>query len=66
MRDVEVIEEELAGIAAIQDDLTKLERLIAWSSLHPDEVVFAVKFLSGRTEGIGEWVRRHSTGAHSA
>jgi hypothetical protein len=60
VRDIEVIEEELVGIAAVQDDLTKLERLIAWSSMHPDEVVYAVRFLSGRTKGIDSWIREHS------
>ncbi len=61
VRDIEVIEEELVGIAVIQDDLTKLERLIAWSSVHPDEVVYAVRFLSGRTRGIDAWIQQHST-----
>ncbi|HEX4773829.1 MAG TPA: hypothetical protein VH351_23550 [Bryobacteraceae bacterium] len=61
VRDIEVIEEELVGIATIQDDLTKLERLLAWSSVHPDEVVYAIRFLSGRTKGIDAWIQQHST-----
>jgi hypothetical protein len=60
VRDLETIEEELVGIGATQDDLTKLERLIAWSAVHPDEVVYAVRFLSGRTKGIDDWIRHHS------
>ncbi len=35
VRDVQIVEEELAEIAAIQDDLTKFERIIAWSAAHP-------------------------------
>jgi hypothetical protein len=62
VRDIETIEEELVGIAATQDDLTKLERLIAWSTVHPDEVVYAARFLSGRTKGIEAWIRQHSAG----
>jgi hypothetical protein len=61
VRDIEIIEEELVGIAAAQDDLTKLERLIAWSSIHPDEVVYAVRFFSGQTKGLEQWIRRHAT-----
>jgi hypothetical protein len=61
VRDVQVVEEELAEIAGIQDDLTKFERIVAWSSMHPDEVVFAVRYLSGRTKGLDHWIRQHST-----
>ena len=46
-------------ISAIQDDITKLERLIAWSAIHPDEVAFAVRFLSGRTSGLETWIEKH-------
>ena len=60
MRDVQVVESELAEIAAIQDDLTKFERLVAWSAVHPDEVVFAMRFLSGRSKGLERWIRMHS------
>ncbi len=60
MRDVQAVEEELSEIAAIQDDLTKFERIIAWSAAHPDEVVFAVRYLSGRSKGLEKWIEQHS------
>ena len=53
------MEAELVEISAIGDDAVKLERLIAWSAVHPDEVAFAVRFLGGRSKGIGEWIRHH-------
>lgn len=56
------MEEELVEIAAIQDDATKLERLIAWSASHPDEVVFALRFFSGRDSGLQQWIQRHTRG----
>lgn len=62
MRDVQVVEEELSEIAAIQDDITKFERIIAWSAAHPDEVVFAVRYLSGRSKGLEKWIEQHSNG----
>jgi hypothetical protein len=61
VRDPQIVEEELVEIGAIQDDLTKFERIVAWSSMHPDEVVFALKFFSGRSKGLEEWIRRHSS-----
>ena len=60
MRNLQIVEEELAEIAGIQDDLTKFERLVAWSAVHPDEVLFAVKFLSGRSKGLEKWIELHS------
>ena len=60
MRDVQVVEQELAEIAGIQDDLTKFERLVAWSAVHPDEVVFAVRFLAGRSKGLEKWIEEHT------
>lgn len=60
VRDVQVVEEELAEIAGIQDDLTKFERIVAWSAIHPDEVVFAVRFLSGRSRGLERWIEQHT------
>jgi hypothetical protein len=60
VRDVQIVEEELAEIAGIQDDLTKFERIIAWSAAHPDEVVFAVRYFSGRSEGLEKWIEQHS------
>ena len=60
MRDVEVIEAELSEISAIQDDFTRFERIIAWCADHPREIPLALRFFSGRTQGIEEWVRKHS------
>lgn len=59
MRDPQIVEEELVEIGAIQDDITKFERIIAWSAAHPDEVPFAVKFLRGRTSGLDAWLEKH-------
>lgn len=59
MRDPQLVEQELIEIGAIPDDAVKFERLIAWSFTHPDEVAFAVQFLGGRSEHLGEWARRH-------
>ena len=61
VRDPQLVEAELVEISAIGDDAVKLERLIAWSAVHPDEVAFAVRFLTGRSKGIGEWIQRHRT-----
>jgi len=48
MRDPETIETELMEISAIADDTLKLERIIAWCALHPDEVPFALHQLLRR------------------
>jgi hypothetical protein len=37
-------------ISAIADDTTKLERIIAWCSSHPDEVPFALHQLLRRRD----------------
>ena len=50
MRDAETIETELMEIAAIPDDLVKLERIIAWCAVHPDEVPFALHQVRGWRE----------------
>jgi hypothetical protein len=42
MRDPETIETELMEIAAIPDDVVKLERIITWCAVHPDEIPFAL------------------------
>lgn len=60
MRDPQIVEAELVEIGAIQDDTTKFERLIAWSAVHPDEVAFALRLFSGRTDGLADWIRRHT------
>jgi hypothetical protein len=59
VRDPQTVEEELMEISAIQDDITKMERIVAWSASHPDEVPFAIRFLSGRTSGLDQWMERH-------
>jgi hypothetical protein len=51
MRDPQVVEAELVEISAIQDDLTKLERIVAWCATYPDEVLFALRFFRGRIDG---------------
>ncbi len=60
MRDLEVIEGELSEISAIQDDITRFERIIAWSADHPGEVPLALRFFSGRSKGLEEWLHRHA------
>ena len=48
MRDAEVIESELMEISAIADESIKLERIIAWCAVHPDEIPFAMRHLMNR------------------
>ena len=50
MRDPEIIETELMEISAMADDTVKLERIIAWCTMHPDEVPFALHQLMQRRE----------------
>lgn len=50
MRDAQVVEAELVEISAIQDDLTKLERIVAWCATYPDEVPFALRFFRDRID----------------
>jgi hypothetical protein len=50
MRDAETIETELMEISAIADDAVKLERIIAWCAVHPDEIPFALHQLMNRRE----------------
>ncbi len=59
MRDQQIVEQELVEIGAIQDDITKAERIIAWSASHPDEIPFAVRFMRGRTSGLDTWFEKH-------
>lgn len=62
MRDVQIVEEELTQIASIQDDMNKFERIVAWSAVHPDEVIFAIRFLSSRSpKGLERWITQHTT-----
>ena len=48
MREPEVIEAELMEIAAIADDTLKLERIVAWCAVHPDEIPFALHQMMGQ------------------
>lgn len=48
MRQSDVIEEELIEIAAMADDGTKLEQIIAWCATHPDEIPYAIRMLLGK------------------
>jgi hypothetical protein len=55
MRDPETIETELMEISAIADDAVKLERIVVWCSVHPDEVPFAMhQFMRRREKGSPE------------
>ena len=48
MREPQILENELVELSAIQDDTTKLERIIAWCASHPDDVPLAIRLLMGR------------------
>ena len=48
MRETQVIEEELMEIASGASDETKIERIIAWCTVHPDEVPIALHMLLDR------------------
>jgi hypothetical protein len=50
-RDEQVVEAELMEISAIQDDTVKLERIVAWCAMYPDEVPFALRFFRARLDG---------------
>lgn len=54
MRDPQTIEDELMEISAIADDTIKLERIIAWCAIHPDEVPFALHQLLRRRHAATE------------
>jgi hypothetical protein len=51
-RDEQTVEAELMEISAIQDDITKLERIVAWCAAYPDEVPFALRFFRERLKGV--------------
>jgi hypothetical protein len=53
-RDEQTVEAELMEISAIQDDTTKLERIVAWCAAYPDEIPFALRFFRTRLEGHGK------------
>ena len=48
MRDPEVVERELVAIAAMADEATKLDAIVAWCATHPDEVPMALHMLLAR------------------
>ena len=50
MRSPENIETDLMEISSIPDDAVKLERIITWCAMHPDEVPFALHQLMGGRE----------------
>jgi len=50
MRDPETIDTELMEISGIADDAVKLERIIVWCTLHPDEVPFALHQFMSRSD----------------
>ncbi len=49
-RDEQTVEAELMEISAIQDDVIKLERIVAWCAAYPDEIPFALSFFRGRRD----------------
>jgi hypothetical protein len=53
-RDEQTVEAELMEISAIQDDTTKLERIVAWCAAYPDEIPFALRFFRTRRESSRE------------
>ena len=48
-RDEQVVEAELMEISAIQDDMLRLERIVAWCAAYPDEIPFAMSFFRNRS-----------------
>ncbi len=60
MRDLAIIEAELSEISTIQEDTTKLERIIVWAARHPDEVPLAWRFLSGSSKAVEDWLQKHA------
>ncbi len=62
MRDPEIIEAELMEISGLADDLTKFERIVAWSAAHPDEVPFALHHLMRQNrKALGDRAQREAT-----
>jgi hypothetical protein len=54
-RDEQIVESELMEISAIQDDTTKLERIVAWCANYPDEIPFALRFFRRRSESTHQF-----------
>ena len=53
MRDLQTVEAELFEISAIPDDSLKLERIVVWCAIHPDEVPLAMHLLMLRKHAAG-------------
>jgi hypothetical protein len=53
-RDEQVIEDELMEISAIQDDTIRLERIVAWCALYPNEIPVALRFFRMRLHAEGK------------
>jgi hypothetical protein len=53
-RDEQTIEAELMEISAIQDDTTKLERIVAWCAMYPSEIGLALRFFRLRLHAEGK------------
>jgi hypothetical protein len=53
-RDEQVIEDELMEISAIQDDTTRLERIVAWCAMYPSEIPVALRFFRMRLHMEGK------------
>ncbi len=53
-RDEQVVEAELMEISAIQDDFVRLERIVAWCAMYPDEIPFALRFFRGKIGPSGD------------
>jgi hypothetical protein len=69
MRDPAIVEEELASIAAMADEATKFDAIVAWCATHPDEVPFAIHALLvgryRRAEHAGKQPEHASDDLHS-
>jgi|GEM_PF-4345597 len=53
-RDEQVIEDELMEISSIQDDTTRLERMVAWCANYPGEIPVALRFFRLRLHSEGK------------
>jgi hypothetical protein len=53
-RDEQVIEDELMEISAIQDDTIRLERIVAWCAMYPEEIPVALRFFRMRLHREGK------------
>ena len=47
-------------ISAIQDDTTKLERIVAWCAMYPEEIPLALRFFRVRLHAEGKGSETHS------